>query len=386
MKSYLWLMGYLVKDALGRSPYWQAVYSSNGRKIRKSTKCTNKQQARAVLHGFEAAEMLAATASVTEQQIRQVMSETIARVTGRRFYDPTISEHLTAWLKSEKETVSESTIRRYTQVARDFESSLGVTRHARLDALSKDVFLSFRDKLRADGCSPRSVNQTLKILRRPFKLAFDEGLIRHNPIAAIKRLRGSPAEKGIFTREQVGELLAHAPNAEWKLLIALGYYTGARLMDLSKLTWAAIDRKAHTIAFRQKKTGDALLIPIHPALQHYLDKAPAGVGRAPLLPSLAHKSGTGKSGLSMVFKRIMNAAGIEAGVARMRAGKRGRSVSRLSFHSLRHSFTSELARAGVAPEIRQQLTGHRDDSSHRVYTHLELDALRRAVTALPALR
>jgi integrase len=379
-------MGYLVKDAWDRSPYWQAVYFTGGRKIRKSTKCTDKGRARAVLHGFEAAEMLAATAGVTEQQIRQVMSETIARVTGRRLYDPTIAEHLSGWRKSEQETVSESTIRRYSQVARDFESFLGPRRHARLDALSKEIFLSFRDKLRADGCSPRSVNQTLKILRRPFKLAFDEGLIRHNPIAAIKRLRGSPAEKGVFTPDQVAQLLARAPNAEWKLLIAVGYYTGARLMDLSKLTWAAIDRKAHTIAFRQKKTGDALLIPIHPALQHYLDKVPSGVGRAPLLPSLASKSGTGKSGLSMAFKRIMNAAGIEAGVARMRTGKRGRNVSRLSFHSLRHSFTSELARAGVASEIRQQLTGHRDDSSHRVYTHLELDTLRRAVTALPALR
>ena len=379
-------MGYLVKDALGRSPYWQAVYSSNGRKIRKSTKCTNKQQARAVLHGFEAAEMLAGTANATEEQIRRVIGETVARVTGRQLHDPTIAEHLSGWLKSERETVSESTIRRYSQIVRDFESCVGLRRHARLDALSKDIFLEFRDKLRAEGCSPRSVNQTLKILRRPFKLAFDEGLIRHNPIAAIKRLRGSPAMKGVFTPEQVARLLEHAPNAEWKLLIALGYYTGARLMDLSKLTWVAIDRKAHTISFRQRKTGDALLIPVHLELERYLGKVPAGVGRAPLLPSLAHKSGTGKSGLSMAFKRIMNAAGIEAGVARMRAGERGRSVSRLSFHSLRHSFTSELARAGVAPEIRQQLTGHRDDSSHRVYTHLELDTLRRAVTVLPALR
>src|SRR5215831_11140514 len=148
-------MGYLVKDALGRSPYWQAVYPSNGRKIRKSTKCTNKQQARAVLHGFEAAEMLAASAGVTEQQIRHVMSETIARVTGRKLQDPTVSEHLAGWLKSERETVSESTIRRYSQIARDFESFLGVTRHARLDALSKDIFLAFRDMLRAGGCSPR---------------------------------------------------------------------------------------------------------------------------------------------------------------------------------------------------------------------------------------
>src|SRR6516225_10328390 len=143
-------MGYLVKDALGRSPYWQAVYSSNGRKIRKSTKCTNKQQARAVLHGFEAAEMLAGTANATEEQIRRVIGETVARVTGRQLHDPTIAEHLSGWLKSERETVSESTIRRYSQVARDFESFLGATlRHARLDALSKNVFLEFRDGLRA---------------------------------------------------------------------------------------------------------------------------------------------------------------------------------------------------------------------------------------------
>jgi integrase len=379
-------MGYLVKDAWRRSPYWQAVYFSGGRRIRKSTKCTDKTRARAVLHGFEAAEMLANAAGATEQQIRHVMSETIARVTGRKLHDPTISEHLAGWLKSERETVSESTIRRYAQVARDFESFLGLTRHAKLDALSKDVFLAFRDKLRAGGCSARSVNQSLKILRRPFKLAFDEGLIRHNPIAAIKRLRGSAAEKGIFTPDQIERLLAAAPSAEWRLLIALGYYTGGRLMDLSRLTWGAIDREARTISFVQKKTSAPLLIPIHAGLEHYLSGVPAGVGRAPLLPSLGHKSGTGKSGLSMAFRKIMAAAGVEPGVAREREGKRGRSVSRLSYHSLRHSFTSELARHGVAPEIRQQLTGHRDDASHRTYTHLEIDSLRRAVGVLPSLR
>jgi uncharacterized protein YbjT (DUF2867 family) len=65
-------------------------------------------------------------------------------------------------------------------------------------------------------------------------------------------------------------------------------------------------------------------------------------------------------------------AGIAPGLARAHAGKAGHSVSKLSFHSLRHSFTSELARAGVAPEIRQRLTGHADLTSHKTYTHLEL--------------
>ena len=64
-----------------------------------------------------------------------------------------------------------------------------------------------------------------------------------------------------------------------------------------------------------------------------------------MLPVLSRKSGSGKSGLSMAFKRIMERAGIEPGVARERAGKAGRNVSRLSFHSsLRHSFHERTRR------------------------------------------
>src|SRR5262249_55125213 len=139
------------------------------------------------------------------------------------------------------------------------------------------------------------------------------------------------------------------------------------------------------ISFRQKKTGGAVLVPIHSELGRYLFRLPRGIGKAPILRHLSAKSGTGKSGLSMAFKRIMERAGIEAGVARARVGSAGRSVSKLSFHALRHSFTSELARAGVAPEVRQLLTGHSDLASHKQYTHLELDTLARAVTSLPSL-
>ena len=57
----------------------------------------------------------------------------------------------------------------------------------------------------------------------------------------------------------------------------------------------------------------------------------------------------------MSFKRIMERAGIEAGVG---PTKERRNVSKLSFHSLRHSFNSALANAGIPPEIRQLLTGH----------------------------
>ena len=58
--------------------------------------------------------------------------------------------------------------------------------------------------------------------------------------------------------------------------------------------------------------------------------------------------------------------------ARQKIGEKGRNVSALSFHSLRHSFTSAMANANVPAEIRQKLTGHADSKSHATYTHHEL--------------
>ena len=379
-------MGYLVKDARGRSPYWYAVWQgADGIERRRSTKCRGKVAAREILRGLEAAELPGASGNAVEDQFRALIRETVARTTGRKLVDPTVKAHLAGWLAGEAGTVADATLRRYRQVARAFETWLGPRANARLDAVSKDVFLSYRDALRAAGHSPQNVNQVFKILRRPFKAAADERLIQHQPLGAIKRLRGAGAEKGTFSAGQVAQLIAAAPDAEWRALIALGFFTGGRLIDLSRLPWGAWDRAENAITFKQKKTGATVMIPVHATLAGYLAELPAGIGAAPILPRLSTKGGTGKSGLSMAFKRIMAAAGIDAGVARERAGRAGRSVSRLSFHSLRHSFTSALAAAGVPAEIRQQLTGHSDAATHQTYTHHELDSFRRAVATLPAL-
>ena len=64
---------------------------------------------------------------------------------------------------------------------------------------------------------------------------------------------------------------------------------------------------------------------------------------------------------------------------------KGRTTSSLSFHSLRHSFVSALANAGVARELRQKLSGHSDERSHARHTHHELETLRAAVAKLPGL-
>ena len=93
---------------------------------------------------------------------------------------------------------------------------------------------------------------------------------------------------------------------------------------------------------------------------------------------------TGGSGLSAQFRPIVAKAGIVGRVV-TRQGK-GRATNSKTFHGLRHSFISQLANAGVAPEIRQKLAGHASAEVHGLYTHHEIETLRAAVEKLPGLR
>jgi site-specific recombinase XerD len=78
----------------------------------------------------------------------------------------------------------------------------------------------------------------------------------------------------------------------------------------------------------------------------------------------------------------MDKAGIEGKITQH---ANGRALSSLSFHSLRHSFNSAMANAGVSQEIRQKLTGHSNADTNKIYTHHELAPLRSAIAALPNL-
>src|SRR5262249_50742055 len=93
------------------------------------------------------------------------------------------------------------------------------------------------------------------------------------------------------------------------------------------------------------------------------------------------------SPLSKEFARLMEQARIEQHVIRERSQDgSGRSVSALTFHSLRHSFSSLLANAGIAEETRMALTGHTTREMQQHYTHRELSILRDAVNVLPSIK
>ncbi|MBQ9366354.1 MAG: tyrosine-type recombinase/integrase [Victivallales bacterium] len=86
--------------------------------------------------------------------------------------------------------------------------------------------------------------------------------------------------------------------------------------------------------------------------------------------------------LDDTLRRIFIAANITMSV-RMEGRSRKSVVA--SFHSLRHTFVSLSANAGVPLPVVQSIVGHCSTAMTRHYYHENLDALRRAVEAIPAV-
>lgn len=228
------------------------------------------------------------------------------------------------------------------------------------------------------------MNVDVAILSAAFNAALRQGHVTVNPCLAIEPLKNKPQRKGVFTPEQIAALLK-AAKGDWRCLILLAFFTGQRLLDCANLRWRDVDLVSDikTIRFQVRKTGAEIVTVIHEALEDHLLSLPTAKSDDEyIFPTLAGRSAPV---LSHQFRKLMEQARIEQRIIRERTSQGGRSVNALSFHSLRHSFSSILANAGISEERRMALVGHTTRDMHQKYTHHELERLRDAISVLPSL-
>ncbi len=357
------------------------------RRLKRSTKTTDRKLAQRLADEWETLEKLAGEKRLTESHCRKVIAQMYERTTGEPLHFNTAREWLTEWIESKKNETELRAFLKYKQIVNEFLAHIGKKADHLLREITQTDIRSWRDALKRKGLAAPTVNHAIKILRMPFNAAHDAGHIEINPTKnAVRPLRDEARDvsKDVFTPEQITNLIKAAPSEDWKGAILCGYYTGLRLRDVADLEWSAVDLDKRTIRVKTRKTLRTVTVPIHPEFRAWLEKQTRGIGKAPVFQSLVGKSGGGKSGLSMAFKRIMERAKIKGRLLREANGA-GRSQSSLTFHSLRHSFNSAMANAGISQEIRQKLTGHTSAETNKVYTHHELEALRAAVSVIPGI-
>ena len=125
-----------------------------------------------------------------------------------------------------------------------------------------------------------------------------------------------------------------------------------------------------------------MTIPIHPALRDMLEQTPEVERGGYVLKAISEYYTRAKWRVGYELGHIFQAAGIATSV--QIEGRRTKTPE-ATFHSLRHTFVSFAANAGVPLHIVQSIVGHESTAMTRHYYHENIDVLRSAVAAIPAL-
>jgi integrase len=385
------------------SPNWFAQFiDAKGARISRSTGTTKKREADGIAAELEAKErskkkgnpaLPSAFAAIVDTAAREAAAGelTLARaeelvkrlhkLANPSFRVVSLDQHLNEWVKSQEPHVESNTTRVYEDMRRRFIEAVGskiaaapvgdLTKEQVEKALAKIVTFKVRSS-KTRTITAATANMDLRALRRALQRALEEGLTKANVASPVRPLpQNDSTERAPFTEAEVNAMITHPKTSdEWKGAILIGACTALRMGDVVKLTRAHLEGTRLVIRPTKTKKGrKTLCIPLVPVVMKWINDR-----QGDFFPTLAKvKKGT----LSTTFTRIMRSAGVERDIV-----EAGEVVKRRSFHSLRHSFASWLAEAGVHADVRQTLTGHSSDGIHAKYTHHD-ESLERAVKALP---
>ena len=296
-----------------------------------------------------------------------------------------------------KRDIGPNTLRAYqTAVNRIRESDFGElkVRNVKLSD-AKRFYVELHDK----GIKRNTITGYHSILRPAFEMAVDDDMIRKNPfkfkVADI--LPDDAAKRTALTRSQQETYLKFIrengqDNYYDDIVILLG--TGLRVSELYGLTKKDIDfKKRHIFIEHQlcrtaekpyfvtspKTSSGVRCIPMSDMVYMALKRVVANRPTPTVEFLVDGYSGflfldkDGKPKVAMHLQNYMR--GMQKKITRIY----GRSFPRVTPHVLRHTFCTDMQRAGIDVKSLQYLMGHSNVSvTLDIYTHVNFDAVEEA--------
>lgn len=245
-------------------------------------------------------------------------------------------------------------------------------------------------------------NRKIKRIRRVFRVLW-EYWNGENPFQSPALLRKEREEREhdvhrlSFTREQEQQLQAVLDDDKHKVLnkpevrvvYYLGMFTGQRMKDCVLLRWSKIDFNRKRMWVKQFKTGKEVTIPIAPKLLEILQEARVWkTGETDYVcPNIAVRynqtnalgKNVGNNLVNIDMLRVIRWIGLEPSV---KVHGRDKKVTVYGFHSLRHSFASYCAEAGVPQATVLSILGADSEIVNKYYTHVGDEAQQKAIAAI----
>ena len=280
-----------------------------------------------------------------------------------------------------------------------------------LAGVTSDMIAEYLACVRAEVCAS-TYNTRVCVLREIFRTLAKKAGLEEDPWEGVRLRPDDSHSRRELTMSELKQLLEEAKKVkgcgtgangqdarstcgEWHTLFLIGIYTGLRLGDCCRLDWSQINLAEGVIQVVPRKTRRhhqrMVTIPIHQALGEALLRncssttsggtpLPRFVG--PVLPGIAEMYGRARWQVAQELSRIFKAANIQTSVKL--EGRKHRTPE-ATFHSLRHTFVSFAANAGVPLHIVQSIVGHESTAMTRHYYHENIAALKSAVAAIPTL-
>ncbi|MEA3401906.1 MAG: tyrosine-type recombinase/integrase [Armatimonadota bacterium] len=214
-----------------------------------------------------------------------------------------------------------------------------------------------------------TITRNLDVISSFFAHLQRTGIVDLNPVGDVERPKRPRKLPRAATADQVRALVAAAKTPRGRAMILLLACTGMRRGELLGLDIGDLAADLSEVKVQGKGERERVLpVPeqCREALRSYLDVREA---EEPAL--FVNRAGRriGTTTFHRWFRRLLRGAGLED--------------SDLTPHSLRHSYATELLRAGADVETIRDLMGHSDVSVTGVYLATDPSRKRAAVESLP---
>ena len=280
-----------------------------------------------------------------------------------------------AYLELER-GLSRNTLEAYRSDLQQLGEFLG--RHG-VDPLAVDgpLLSQFMSEL-AEGREDRrpaaasTLQRKVACMRSFYRHLRREGLLDRDPTADVHPPRSRARLPRVLSRDQVNRLLeqpqgtSHAAVRDRALLETM-YACGLRASEAIALELSELDLEAGVLIAKGKGSKERI-VPVgskaRDTLRTYLEKArPALVGLhdEPHVFVNLRGQALSRQGLYKIVQRHARSAGLD---------------SRMSPHTLRHTFATHLLAGGCDLRSLQEMLGHADIGTTQIYTHLSAERLR----------
>jgi integrase/recombinase XerD len=235
------------------------------------------------------------------------------------------------------------------------------------DQVTEEQARAFLSGLAGRGLSASTVNQAISAVR-----FFFGDVLRRSWDLELRYQREPQRVPVTLTPEEVSRLLEAVPNLRDRTAMEIAYATGLRLGEVLQLKVTDVDSGRMVLRVEQGKwkkdrnvmLGPSLLESLRTYWKRYRPRHWLFPGKDPARP--VHPT---------MIQRAFILAKHEARIRKQ-----------VSFHSLRHSFATQLLDSGVNVRTIQALLGHRSLGTTQRYTHVAGDYLKQTRSPLDSLR